>query len=94
MRIGAHRLEGAARRGLERLEDSVAAMASRGIRISKVQVSVALKTKTGTQSARRLGAFVDPVYLHQVVEQGPGGLARFAESILNYYPQEIEPCFK
>ena len=22
------------------------------------------------------------------------GLARFAESILNYYPQEIEPCFK
>jgi len=22
------------------------------------------------------------------------GLARFAESILNYYPTEIEPCFK
>ena len=49
----------------ERPLDSLATLERHGIRISKVQVSAALKTGTTTDSARRLAAFVDPVYLHQ-----------------------------
>ncbi|MEI6809655.1 MAG: metabolite traffic protein EboE [bacterium] len=50
----------------EKLEQSMATLFSKGIRISKIQISAALRTKIGVDSARRLGAFVDPVYLHQV----------------------------
>lgn len=50
----------------EKLEQSLAGLVSKGIRISKIQISAALQTKIGLDSARRLGAFVDPVYLHQV----------------------------
>ncbi|MEI6971898.1 MAG: metabolite traffic protein EboE [bacterium] len=48
------------------LEQGITALVGRGIRISKVQISAALRTMVGPDSAGRLEAFVDPVYLHQV----------------------------
>lgn len=50
----------------ERLGPSLERLARHGIRISKVQISAALRTRTTGTSSRRLDAFVDPVYLHQV----------------------------
>jgi hypothetical protein len=49
----------------DRLEPSLTRLARSGIRISKVQLSAALKAGATADSARRLAAFVDPVYLHQ-----------------------------
>jgi hypothetical protein len=35
--------------------------------------------EVGPETAQRLQAFVEPVYLHQVVEQGPDGLRRYTD---------------
>lgn len=50
----------------EDLEDSLARLAARGIRISKLQISAGLRAfrRAGTDDALR--RFCDPVYLHQV----------------------------
>lgn len=47
--------------------DSVRGLLDAGIRISKIHLSSALKLKPSVESIRRLGAFQDDVYLHQVV---------------------------
>ena len=60
------------------------AFAAAGIRIGRVQLSSALKVPFPRDPGRcaaaaaRLQAFADPVYLHQVVENGPA-LRRFAD---------------
>jgi sugar phosphate isomerase/epimerase len=63
-------------------EDPVVALArirAAGLRVHKVQVSSALAVDTpsaaDTQAA--LSRFADDTYLHQVVEQAPGGVVRF-----------------
>jgi hypothetical protein len=51
-----------------------------GIRVAKMQISAGLRLPTlDPDSLAALRRFDDPVYLHQVVELGPGGLARFAD---------------
>lgn len=60
---------------------SVAQLRAAGILISKVQLSSALRIASfDAQSARHLGAFAEPVYLHQVVQRARGGaLRRFVD---------------
>lgn len=59
--------------GLQRLREA-------GIRVLKLQISAGLHLPTLDDTAlAALRRFVDPVYLHQVIEQGPGGLRRFAD---------------
>lgn len=49
-----------------------------GIRVHKMQISAGLRLPTLDPAAlEALQRFDDPVYLHQVVQRGPGGLMRF-----------------
>ncbi len=51
-----------------------------GVRVHKMQISAGLRLPTlDADALEALRRFDDPVYLHQVVQQGPGGLARFAD---------------
>jgi sugar phosphate isomerase/epimerase len=51
-----------------------------GIRVTKMQVSAGLRVASLTPGALDgLRQFNDPVYLHQVVEQGPDGVRRFSD---------------
>ncbi len=51
-----------------------------GIRVHKMQISAGLRLPTlDADALEALKRFDDPVYLHQVVQQGPGGLSRFAD---------------
>jgi hypothetical protein len=62
-----------AAQGLRRLERA-------GIRVHKMQISAGLRLPVlDTAALEALRRFDDAVYLHQVVEQGPGGLRRFAD---------------
>ena len=51
-----------------------------GIRVTKLQISAGLRLPELTVGAvAALKQFDDPVYLHQVVEQGPDGIRRYAD---------------
>jgi len=50
----------------ENLPESIAKIAGSGIRLSKIQISAAIKSVLCDGSAARLKDFCDPVYLHQV----------------------------
>jgi len=51
-----------------------------GIRVAKMQISAGLRMPELTQNAvNALKQFDDAVYLHQVVEHGPGGVKRYAD---------------
>ena len=58
----------------------LAKLSDAGIRITKLQISAGLRLEQLTpETLQALRAFDDPVYLHQVVESGPAGLARFVD---------------
>lgn len=58
--------------------EAVQAIASEGLRVAKVQLSAALETDATPESLKRLAAFDEAVYLHQVrVRSGDGDLLRF-----------------
>ena len=61
----------------EDLTESLRAYRTAGIRISKVQLSAALRAKSNPESWEALRAFVEPVYLHQVKGRTDAG-TRFA----------------
>ncbi len=51
-----------------------------GISVTKLQISAGLRLPALTARAvNALKQFDDPVYLHQVVEQGPNGIRRYAD---------------
>lgn len=64
----------------EQPADCIQRLARAGIRVHKMQISAGLRLPTLAPAAlAALRRFDDPVYLHQVVQQGPDGLARFAD---------------
>lgn len=59
---------------------SLTALADHGIRISKIHLSNALKLQPTGENRRRLAAFADDVYLHQVIRRTEEGtLVRHAD---------------
>jgi len=51
-----------------------------GVRVHKMQISAGLRLPVLDREAlTALARFDDPVYLHQVVQRGPGGIVRFAD---------------
>ena len=56
----------------ETLRASVRRLRTRGVRISKVQLSAALRAPATPAALARLATFRDPVYLHQVRSRRPG----------------------
>ncbi len=64
----------------EQAADCIHRLDRAGIRVHKMQISAGLRLPTLDAAAlEALRRFDDPVYLHQVVQLGPGGLARFAD---------------
>ncbi len=60
--------------------DGIRCLAQAGIRVHKMQISAGLRLPTLAPDALvALQHFDDPVYLHQVVQRGPGGITRFAD---------------
>lgn len=57
----------------ETLADSLRTLVKHGIRISKVQLSTALEANPDALARKRLAAFCDPVYLHQVKARTSNG---------------------
>ncbi len=57
----------------EDIAASLAALTAHAVRISKVQVSAALHARCDAATRAALGAFCDPVYLHQVRGQQSDG---------------------
>jgi len=57
----------------EKPVESLSRLRENGIRISKVQISSALRTVTAPPALEALEAFLDPVYLHQVRVLKPDG---------------------
>ncbi len=62
--------------GFESLVDAWARYAAAGVRISKVQLSAALEAPATLEARDALGAFEEPVYLHQVRARMPDGTVR------------------
>ena len=52
---------------------AIGALRKNGIKISKLQLSSALKTRPTPAACRELAAFADNIYLHQVVAKSPAG---------------------
>ncbi len=64
----------------EDAKTSIARLQDNGILIAKVQLSSALRVASiNAESRRHLAAFVEPTYLHQVVEKSNGTLRRFVD---------------
>lgn len=58
----------------------IAQLRAAGIRVLKMQISAGLRLPSlDAPALQALRRFEDPVYLHQVVQQGPAGLRRFAD---------------
>ena len=58
----------------EDLRTSLATLRSHGIRVSKIQISSALRVESPLAARERLRAFCDPVYLHQVKTRTAAGV--------------------
>ena len=65
----------------ENLAESIALISANGIRLSKIQISAALKVPFVKKSLKRLEDFCDPVYLHQVKGSITGGDIRSWEDL-------------
>ncbi len=61
-------------------ETAIASLAAAGIAVPKVQLSAALRGPVTADTVRRLGAFVDEVYLHQTrIRRGDGRVERWPD---------------
>ena len=63
-----------------------------GIRVSKVQLSSALRTRPTPEARAELAAFSDPVYLHQVKARRPDGTTRDYADLTEALASPEEPA--
>jgi len=61
----------------EEPQNAIAALQQAGIKISKIHLSSALKTKATKEARAVLNNFADEVYLHQVIARGENGKLQF-----------------
>jgi hypothetical protein len=61
----------------EEPQNAIAALRKAGIKISKIHLSSALKTKSSNEAREKLKHFADDVYLHQVVARDKNGKLEF-----------------
>src|SRR5205807_7327 len=57
----------------EEPQNAIGSLQQHGIKLSKIHLSSALKVRPTPEARAALAAFVDPVYLHQVVICRPDG---------------------
>jgi sugar phosphate isomerase/epimerase len=65
----------------EDLGESISRLTANSIRLSKIQISAALKARSLEKSLKRVADFADPVYLHQVKARTAGGEIRSYEDL-------------
>jgi hypothetical protein len=73
----------------EEPQNAIVALQNAGIKISKIHLSSALKTKPTTESRKALQKFADDVYLHQVIVRNANGHLKFHRDLpdaLNLQP--------
>jgi hypothetical protein len=73
----------------EEPQNAIVALQNAGIKISKIHLSSALKTKPTTESRKALQKFADDVYLHQVIVRNANGQLKFHRDLpdaLNLQP--------
>jgi hypothetical protein len=61
----------------EEPQNAITALQNAGIKISKIHLSSALKTKPTTESRKALQKFADDVYLHQLIARNANGKLKF-----------------
>jgi hypothetical protein len=61
----------------EESREAIAAFQNAGIKISKIHLSSALKTKATVAARAALKNFADDIYLHQVIARGANGKLKF-----------------
>jgi hypothetical protein len=61
----------------EEPQNAMVALQAAGIKISKIHLSSALKTKPTTESRKALQKFADDIYLHQVIARDKNGELKF-----------------
>jgi hypothetical protein len=67
----------------EEPQNAIAALQNAGIKISKIHLSSALKTRATKEARAALTSFADDVYLHQVVARGANGKLKFYRDLPN-----------
>ena len=73
----------------EEPREAIAALQTAGIKISKLHLSSALKTKATKEGRAALKNFADDIYLHQVIARGANGKLKFYRDLpdaLNLQP--------
>lgn len=60
----------------EALDESLRRILAAGLRVSKIQVSAALRLRATPAAREQLRAFEEPTYLHQVKARSPAGVVR------------------
>jgi hypothetical protein len=81
----------------EKPRNAIAALQDAGIKISKIHLSSALKTKATKEARDALKKFTDDVYLHQVIARGENGKLKFfrdlpdALAVKNSQPSILNP---
>jgi hypothetical protein len=72
---------------------AIGALQSAGIKISKLHLSSALKTKPTLEASKALEKFADDIYLHQVIARDKNGKLKFFRDLPNalacYQPSTI-----
>jgi hypothetical protein len=63
---------------LKNRKTRIGALQNAGIKISKIHLSSALKTKATKEAREALKNFADDVYLHQVIARGADGKLKFS----------------
>jgi len=78
----------------EEPQTALAALQNAGIKISKLHLSSALKTKPTPEALAALKHFADEVYLHQVIARDENGKLKFYRDLpdaLNLHPSSFIP---
>jgi hypothetical protein len=76
----------------EEPQNAIAALRQAGIKISKIHLSSALKTKATKEARAALKHFADDVYLHQVITRGENGKLKFFRDLPDALSHHSSPA--
>jgi hypothetical protein len=75
----------------EEPQNAIAALQNAGIKISKIHLSSALKTKATIEARDALKKFADDVYLHQVIARDENGKLKFSRDLPDALAENSKP---
>jgi hypothetical protein len=78
----------------EEPQNAIGALRDAAIKISKIHLSSALKTKATAEARDALKKFADDVYLHQVVARGKNGKLKFFRDLPDALSDNPQPAIR